>query len=99
MADEEKAAEASADPEKPAATAEKDPSEGSTSAPAPKAEVPVAKTPENAPEAAESAAATQAAAPAPPVNMVHEWLAAVVIMAILAAFLFGFLFFLRGTSL
>lgn len=97
MADEEKAAEAAADPEKPAATTEKEPSAAEA---VPEAEAPAAKAPENgAPVESAASAAEEASPPPPPVNMVHEWLAAVVIMAILAAFLFGFLFFLRGTSL
>jgi hypothetical protein len=35
----------------------------------------------------------------PPVNKVHEWAAAVVIMVLLAAILVAFLLFLRQTSL
>jgi hypothetical protein len=33
------------------------------------------------------------------VNKVHEWAAAVVVMALITAILFGFLFFMRGVSL
>jgi hypothetical protein len=33
------------------------------------------------------------------VNKLHEWAAAVLIMALLAAILIGFLFFVRGVSL
>ncbi|MBX3202347.1 MAG: hypothetical protein KF894_29735 [Labilithrix sp.] len=46
------------------------------------------------------AASPAAASPAPgPVNKLHEWGAALAIMALLTLILFSFLFFLRGVSL
>jgi hypothetical protein len=49
-----------------------------------------------------TAAATvglEPAAPPAPVNKLHEWAAALAIMVFLTAVMFGFIYFLRGSSL
>lgn len=45
------------------------------------------------------AASGGSAAPAAPVNKVHEWAAAAVIVVLLSLILVGFVYFLRGTSI
>ena len=57
------------------------------------------ETPGEAPEKREPGDAPLPASPPAPVNKVHEWMAAAVIVVFLTLILVGFVVFMRGVSI